>query len=255
MKVAFIGLGAIGQAVLRCLDGADVEVTGALVTNQQRPRACNAFASPDALVASRPDLVVECARQHVLAELGPTILRGGIDLLASSVGALASPETEQALESAAKAGSARLYLPAGALAGIDALAAARRIGIDSVRYTRRAPPATWIKSGALNEIAAREKSAKVIFEGSAREAAHRYPKNANVAATIALAGIGFEKTRVALVADPDATSNVHVIEAEGSFGRMRTEISATPLAGSTSSAIVAGSLARAVLSRVERIAV
>jgi aspartate dehydrogenase len=95
----------------------------------------------------------------------------------------------------------------------------------------------------------------VVFEGNAREAAQRYPKNANVAATIALAGIGFEATRVRLLADPAAGSNVHVLEAQGAFGRLAAEASATPLPGSTSSAIVAGSLVRAVLSHAERIVV
>lgn len=258
MKVAFVGLGAIGQQVLKCVaaSGAQAEVVGALVAHPERTRVCAAFSTVEALLAAKPDLVVECARQHVLEAVGPHILRGGRSLVVASVGALAAEEVLDRLRSAADASAAQIFIPAGALAGIDALAAARHVGVESVRYTRRAPPSTWIKSGAMEESKARALDrAHVLFEGTAREAARRYPKNANVTATIALAGIGFERTRVTLLADPEATSNVHVIEAEGVFGRLSTEVSATPIAGSTSSAIVAGSLARAILGRADRIAV
>jgi aspartate dehydrogenase len=208
------------------------------------------------LLESQPDFVVECARQRVLQDLGPLILESGKSLVLSSVGALATEATHEKLTQAAKQGGARMFIPAGALGGIDALAAARHVGISSVRYTRRAPPSTWVKSGAMAETEARAlDQPKAVFEGTAREAAQRYPKNANVTATIALAGIGFERTHVMLLADPAATANVHVVEAHGPFGTLRTEISAAPITGSTSSRIVAGSLVRAVLSHIERIAV
>jgi aspartate dehydrogenase len=257
VKIAFLGLGAIGEAALRRLSTEpSVRVVGALVAHPERSRACASFASLDALLESAPDLVVECARQHVLESFAARILSSGRSMVISSVGALATEETHDALKAAAEAGGAQLFVPAGALAGVDALAAARYAGLQSVLYTRRAPPSTWAKSGAMTESDARRlERAHVVFEGSARDAARRYPKNANVAATVALAGIGFDATRVRLLADPAAKSNVHAIEAEGAFGRLSTEISATPIEGSTSSAIVAGSLARAVLSHIDRIAV
>lgn len=258
MQVAFMGLGAVGGEVLRYLAATDAQVAvlGALVADAGRRRECAALSTIDELLAAEPDLVIECARQHVLGDAGPKVLRSGTSLIVASVGALASEEVFERLRSAADAGPAQIFVPAGALAGIDALAAAKHVGIESVRYTRRAPPSTWVKSGAMQESDASALGrAHVIFEGTARDAARRYPKNANVTATIALAGLGFERTRVTLLADPAATSNVHVIEAEGAFGRLCTEISATPIAGSTSSSIVAGSLARAILGHVDRIAV
>jgi len=258
MKVAFLGLGAVGREVLRYLAATETQVAvlGALVAHPGQRRECAAFVTLDEILAAGPDLVVECARQHVLEDAGPRVLRSGTSLVVASVGALASEEAFERLRSAADAGAAQIFVPAGALAGIDALAAARHVGIESVRYTRRAPPSTWVRSGAMQESDARALDrAHVLFEGSAREAARRYPKNANVTATIALAALGFERTRVTLLADPAATSNVHVIEAEGAFGRLSTEVSATPLAGSTSSRIVAGSLARAILAHTGRIAV
>ena len=258
MKIAFVGLGAIGQEVLRRLEGAAAPVTvvGALVAERGRKRPCPTLTSLDALLESECDLVVECARQHVLADLGPRILASGKNLLVSSVGAFGVEASYDALKSAAESAGARMFIPAGALAGIDALAAARHIGIATVLYTRRAPPQTWVKSSALEAgVAESLDRPHVIFEGNAREAARRYPKNANVTATVALAGIGFEATRVILLADPAATANVHVIEANGAFGRLSAEIAAAPIPGSTSSAIVAGSIVRAVLAHTDRIAV
>jgi aspartate dehydrogenase len=184
------------------------------------------------------------------------VLASGIDLIAASVGALAEEETLEALTKAAASGGAQLFIPAGALAGIDALAAARLTGVSSVTYSRRAPTATWVKSGALSgQIADGLRMPHTVFDGSAREAALRFPKNANVAATVALAGLGFDRTRTMLLADPAVSANIHEIVAVGAFGRFRTELAAQPIAGTTSSAIVAGSLARAVLSRMHRITV
>lgn len=261
MKVAMIGLGAIGQAFLKCLSAsaAGVQVMGALVAQHEKRRdaTCPIFANLDALLATGPDLVIECARQPVLRDLGPRVLASGKCLLVTSVGALAEPSTQNMIVEAARTGGAQLFIPAGALAGIDALAAATQIGVNHVRYQRRAPPSTWVKSGAINtgDLVGLQ-APRPVFEGSAREAAIRYPKNANVAATIALAGIGFDRTHVTLLADPSVTCNVHSIEAEGAFGRFHAEIAAHPIsADSTSSGIVAGSLAHAVVSRVARIAV
>lgn len=258
MRIALIGLGAIGQALMECLAQHDgLEVAGALVAHPEQPRAsarCALFASMDELLAARPALVVECASQRAVREHGERVLGAGCDLLLSSVGALADDATHTTLVAAARQTGRQIFLPSGALVGIDALVAARHVGLASVRYERRAPPATWIRSGAIGADKRDAAEAFEVFSGSAREAALRFPKNANVAATLALAGAGFDATRVVLIADPAHHGNTHSIHAEGAFGEFRTEICATTLAApSTSSKIVAGSLARAVLAQVERI--
>lgn len=261
LDVALIGLGAIGQALLKCLAATDagVRVLGAIVSQPDKAReaTCPLFASLDVLLAAGPDLVVECARHTALRELGPRVLARGGSLLAASAGALAESGTHDTLMAAARAGGGRLFIPAGALAGVDALAAARYVGLDRVEYQRRAPPSTWARSGAMSAADAASLSVpRIVYEGTAREAALRCPRNANVAATIALAGIGFDRTRVTLLADPSSTGNVHSVRAEGAFGRFHADISARPVSpGSTSSPIVAGSLARAIHSRISRIAV
>lgn len=162
------------------------------------------------LIAAAPDLVVEVATHVAVRDSLMPCLKAGIDGVLVSVGALADPETEAALTAAAKAGGALLRIVPGAVGGIDMLAAARLSGGLDVVYTSRKPPLAWAGTPAEASLdLATLKSAELFYEGSARQAATDYPKNANVAATIALAGTGFDATRVRLIADPEAPGNVH----------------------------------------------
>jgi aspartate dehydrogenase len=185
------------------------------------------------------------------------VLRRGIDLLTVSNGALADAAFALELEEAARAGGAQLRLLSGAIGAMDALAAGAVGGLESVVYTGRKPPAGWAGSAAEDVLdlgALRE--AAVHFEGTAREAALRYPKNANVAATVALAGIGLDETRVRLIADPAATANRHEIEAVGAFGRFEFAIEGASLPGNpASSALTAMSVVRAVRERLAAVSV
>jgi aspartate dehydrogenase len=143
----------------------------------------------------------------------------------------------ESLAAAGTAGRARLITVSGAIGGLDALDAARGSAINAVRYTGRKPPQAWLGTPAAQACdlgAIRE--ATLVFEGSAGDAARLYPKNANVTAAVALAGVGFDKTEVRLMADPSVTRNVHELEVEGNFGRfvIRLENSALPQNARTS---------------------
>ena len=113
------------------------------------------------------------------------------------------------------------------MGGLDALGAARRAGLDEVLYSSRKAPLAWrgTKADALIDLQSIT-APQVFYEGSARQAALDFPQNANVVAAVALAGIGFDRTRVRLIVDPQATGNRHLLEARGAFG----EISASVLA-------------------------
>ena len=142
-----------------------------------------------------------------------------------------------------------------AVGGIDALAAARQGGLTRVRYTSRKPPKAW-KGSPGEKIAdlAKLTAETELYRGRADEAARAYPQNANVCATIALAGVGWETTEVTLMADPAAEGNIHQIEAEGSFGRMTVEMRGKPLPDNPkTSSLAALSVLRAIRNRADAV--
>jgi aspartate dehydrogenase len=141
--------------------------------------------------------------------------------------------------------------------GLDALASARLGGLSSVSYIGRKPVDAWRGTRAEKSVELdKVREATVIFEGSAREAALQFPQNANVAAAIALSGVGFDATRVRLIADPQARGNEHLIEAEGAFGRLTFSVVGTPMPGNPkTSSLAAYSLLRALVSPIEAITI
>jgi aspartate dehydrogenase len=259
--VGLIGCGGIAQDVVAALHSqgtpSNVQIVGALarpgrsdIARQKLPDI-EIVETLEELLASRPDLIAEVASQQAVADYGEAVLRSGIDLLVISVGALADAALFDRLETAAEFSNRRILLPAGAIGGIDAIAAMRMGGLTSVRYRSRKPPAAWRGSPA-EKVVDLGKLAKptVLYTGTAREAALLYPQNANVAAAVALAGLGFERTQVELVADPDAPGNVHEIEAEGAAGRFAIQLQGKPSrTNPKTSALAALSVARAFANK------
>lgn len=233
--VGLIGYGSIGRAVVGTLRsvGRGDAVVGVLVS-PGRARALHAQGVPAVeslreLLALGPEVVAEAAGQGAVAGYGPAVLGAGRDLLVISIGALADAALHERLRAAAAASRRRVLLPPGAVGGIDAISAMRVDGLERVTYRSRKPPAAW--KGTPAEAAAdldRLDAPLVFYRGSAREAALGYPRNANVAATVALAGLGFDRTGVELVADPAAPGNVHEIEAEGRSGRIMIRLEGRP---------------------------
>ena len=225
-RIALIGYGAIGEAV-----AAEVEIAAALVrqryldsTRQALP-GVDVVSSVAGLAEVEPDLVVECAGQPAVREYGEAVLAAGMDLMVISTGAFGDRVFLDGLCTVARRARRRILVPSGATAGLDGLLALREGGLDWVRYTSSKPPHAWLGTPAERNFqldALREPT--VIHSGPAHEAARLYPKNANLAVTIALAGLGLERTQVELVADPSLTGNVGRIEASGRLGRLKVEM-------------------------------
>ncbi|WP_159997752.1 aspartate dehydrogenase [Roseomonas sp. 18066] len=204
-----------------------------------------------ALLAARPDFVAECAGHAAVRDHAEAILRAGIPLAVIAIGALADQALHDRLLAAAEAGGAPLILPPGAVGGIDALVAARLSGLEEVVYSGRKPPQAWrgTAAEALLDLDAVVEPV-VFYEGSARGAARDYPQNANVAATVALAGAGFEATRVRLVADPSITRNVHEVSVRSAAADFTIRLEGRPSPANPKTSLTAGlSLAREILNR------
>ncbi len=223
MRIALIGYGAIARAVhaeLRTnarplIRQVLVRETRCAAIRQETGDDIGVISSVDAL---HPDtrFVLECAGHEAVRAYGAGILARGISLGIVSAGVLADEELHRALRKAAAGSGAQLVVLPGAIGGTDAIAAAGRENLTMVTYTGRKPPMAWAGSPAEEQFdLAGITGPTVLFSGTAREAARQYPKNANVVATVALAGTGFDDTKVSLVADPAAKGNTHEIAASG----------------------------------------
>jgi len=256
-RVAIIGLGAIGRIVLDGIENGPATVTAVVVRSSHVesaqalvPNGVSVVTGLDELDAGAVDLLLECAGHEAVTEFAEPALRLGADLMVIATGALADDALRARLSAAAQKSGARILLPAGAIAGLDGLSALRRGGLDSVRYVASKPPDAWIGTPAEEtlELGA-VNSATTFFTGSAGEAARRYPKNANLAATVALAGLGFDETVVELVADPTTADNVGRIEAEGKLGRLELELRGPPMSENPKTSVIT---AFSILEAIER---
>lgn len=235
-RVAVGGFGAIGKAVARALDRGIDGLSLAAISARDVSRAemkIASFARPVPVLplkdlADYGDIVVECAPAALLCEVAEPALRRGRRLIVLSVGALL--DNFDLVDLARRHGGS-IQVPSGALLGLDAVVAAAEGSVTSVRMISRKPPAGLVGAPYLlaNGIdIAGLTEARRLFAGSAREAAHGFPANLNVAAALALAGLGPDRTMVEIWADPAIDRNCHEIEVESEAARFRMTIENLP---------------------------
>lgn len=254
-RVVLVGFGAIGSAVARLLTerGGAGRLAAIALRDATRPRTglpagVPVIADPAALSGIDASLVVEMAGRDSVAAWGRAALASGMRFAVSSTSAFADAALLDELSSLARSHGGQLIIPPGALGGIDALSAAARMGLETVEHRIVKPPHAWIGTEAetLCDLA-NLRAPRAFFQGSARAAAARFPQNANVALITALAGLGPDRTRLTLVADPGSAANRHEIVAAGAFGRMTLHFENAPLPENPkSSAMTALSLVRLI---------
>lgn len=257
-KVGLIGFGAIGRAIAESWPRhlCDLDQLCVILVRAHQIGATARLVSPDTLVtadlvtflAQKPEIVIEAAGHDAVAEYAGAILARSGHLHLFSTGALADDSLRARLIAAAKHGGGRIIIPTGALAGFDGLLSMRAAGLTSVKYTSTKPVAAWHRTAAEAACELHELTMpQVIFSGSAREAAKAFPRNANLAAAVALAGIGFDRTEVALVADPTASDNTGQIDAVSSVGTLHVVLSGAGFAENPKSSQITAMSAIATL--------
>jgi aspartate dehydrogenase len=251
-RLAVIGHGAIARDVMAEISARFIGYSLAVLhRSEQSDRVLDGIkhvATLDEVLAWKPDLVIEAAGHDAVLAYVPLCLERGFPVLLSSVGALHEDALFEHLIAQAVRGQTRLVLPSGAIGGLDYVRASQWTDQTVITYESLKPLKAW-----QDELQARGydiagiNQPVLLFEGSAREAARLYPSNLNVAATLALAGIGMDNTQVRVMADPFISGNQHHIHVQSDHGTMSVQFANEPSRlNPKSSRIVAKSIVAAV---------
>lgn len=259
--IGLLGCGTIGKEIagaiasgivdadlvmLMDLNDSNIEAVRDIANDEELPKASGI---DDLIDAS--DLIVEAAGQSAVESFAAGVLESGTDLLMMSVGSLADDELRSDVESAARENAASLYMPSGAIAGLDAIkAAAVKNELNRATLQTRKPPeglagAPYIEENDIDLQAIENE--RVVFEGSAREAVKAFPSNVNVVMSLSLAGIGPDETTAKIIVDPEETRNVHQIQARGDAGVIETTVKNEPSPSNPKTSYLAS------LSAIERL--
>jgi aspartate dehydrogenase len=241
MRVALLGGGTIARLVLEevrreAIPGVEIAGIAGRPGSSRAAALAREFGTPlvvgrDELIALRPGAVLEAASHDAVREHLVDLLDAGISVVVLSAGALADDRLRGRAEQAATRSGALFYVPSGGIGGLDALKTACVAGVDEVSIQVAKPPAAWkgiayveSRGVALDRLAA----PVTLFEGPAREGVPLFPQNVNIAAVLALAGIGMDRTRLKVVADPALTLNTHTIRVSGRSGRFSMVLENVP---------------------------
>lgn len=241
-RVGLLGCGAIGTEIALAIDNGKIPAklthvfdfskdSSALLVSKLTNKP-TITENVGLLAASPVDLIIEAASQDAVRDNALSILQNRKDLMIMSVGALLDESIFDIIVEGCKDFNKHVYLPTGAIVGLDAVRAVKDELNSLVLVTTKNPKALkgakFFETSGINpdEIT----KATVLFEGTAQEAVNLFPANVNVAALLSLAGLGSVKTRVKIIADPNTDKNTHEIEAQGKFGRFSIRVENVPSA-------------------------
>jgi aspartate dehydrogenase len=242
MRIALIGGGTIARLVLERVRDESLgsfQVVALMGRAGGAPRArelagefgVKYVSSLQGLISDKPQAVIEAASHEAVRQHLVPLLEAGIGVVVLSAGALIDDVLRHAAEQAAARSGALMFVPSGGIGGLDALRTACIAGVDEVSIQVAKPPAAW-KGIPYVERAGFDldglKTAVTLFEGSAREGVPHFPQNVNIAAILSLAGIGPDRTRLKVVADPALTLNTHTIRVSGRSGRFSVVLENVP---------------------------
>jgi len=263
LGIGLIGCGAIGSVLARAIDDGqagdaclvmvfdkNLEKAKALAQKlKSKPKVAKTFK--ELLNCENVKLVVEAASQGAVRAYAVEVLRAGKDLMIMSAGALVNSKLAGEISRTAKENNRRVYLPSGALAGLDGVKASALGKIERIVLTTRKPLEALEDNAYFKEkFSGRVEKPTIIYEGSAVEACKLFPANVNVAATLSLAGVGAEKTIVRVIADPTLERNIHEIEVVGEFGKLTVHVENVPSIENPKTSYLAALSAIATLKKI-----
>jgi aspartate dehydrogenase len=239
-RIGLLGCGAIGTQIAIAIDSGKIPATLTHVYDDSKEASAvlvkklknkpEIVENPHLLSSHPVNIVVEAASQDAVRDVGLSILQNKRDFMIMSVGALLDESIYEILSDACRDFKKTIFLPSGAIAGLDGIKSVKdeleSVSITTTKHPRSLKGARFFENSeiSLDSI----DSPTIIFEGSAKEAVSLFPANINVAALLSLSGIGSEKTYVKIVADPNTDKNTHHIEAFGKFGNMTFTIENFP---------------------------
>ena len=260
-RIGIVGAGAIGKEIARAIDNGTVPAKLEAIYDRDTAEATSFAASlkskprvlPLEELVEASNFVVEAAAQSAVREVAIAALSKSRSVMIMSVGALADKELLETIRTMAKEHCCSIYLPSGAIGGLDAVKAASICKIDSVTITTRKPRdglrgAPVIVRNNIDVDSMTEPTE--IFSGPAAVAIKEFPANVNVAASLSLVGIGFERTLVRVVVDPTIKRNIHEISVRGEFGELHTVVENVPARSNPKTSFLAALSAIATLRQV-----
>ncbi|MCD1296015.1 aspartate dehydrogenase [Methanocella sp. CWC-04] len=260
-RIGIVGTGAIGKEIARAIDSGIVPAKLEAIWDRDEEEAKSFAATlkskPKVLplkeLVEESNFVVEAASQAAVKEVGIAALGAGRSVMIMSVGALADKELLERLRSLAKNCHCSIYVPSGAVCGLDGVKSASIARIDTVTITTRKPReglrgAPFIVKNNIDIDKITEPT--TIYTGPASVAIKEFPANVNVAASLSLVGIGFDRTIVNVVVDPTIKRNIHEIEVKGEFGELKTHVENVPSGFNPKTSYLAALSAIATLKQV-----
>jgi len=252
MRIGIIGGGVIARLFLEHIARGDmglarvVAIQGRSEASRGKPLAeeygVPFVTSLDALIAERPEVVIEAASHDAVREFARPLLKRGVAVILLSGGALCDDALRARLEAAAEKSKALLYVPSGGIGGLDALKAVCIAGAEEVTIAVTKPPAAWKGIPYVEKLGVDMdtlKEATVLYEGPVRQGAVHFPANVNIAAVLSMAGIGFDRTKLKVVADPQLVYNTHYIDIKGKTGKISIKFESVPSPDNPKTAMIA----------------
>jgi len=243
-RIGLIGFGAIGQEVYKKISKKIVtgyEIVGIFANdinskNILKKIKCKSFED---LLKKKPNIIIEAASVVACKDYAEKILKNNIDFICLSVCSFADKNFFKRIFSLTKKIKNKVYIPTGAIAGLDAISSSSfSKELKYVKLIQRKPPKALLSASKSKKI----KKEVILLTSTARKICKQFPKNSNIAATISICGIGFDKTKVVVIADPKIRKNIAEVEAFGKFGKLKVILENNPSSNPRTSRLTAMSI-------------